>query len=523
MRDDYMGQFLVNQLSGRGLIPTYSFPVHSLSLEVIQENRQQQGQTRGAADVALTRDASLGISEYAPGAEVVANGRIWTSYGLAHYPKAFMPERWYIACPECFHVDIGDTKEELPVACSNCGSIEGRRKRRFIEPHGFVTSYADRKGRDPGNNRRRVKSADEARLIASPRDEAFSETDLPFLRTTLLKPRGREEDGLCGTLFIANRGVYGEGYDRCPRCNFATTIKPPGGRKAVRGKKTESSGNGIQLAHHDPLTGLHCPNEQFSRPGLDLVHRFATDVRLFRFLQPLPEPERADITARCFHERLARTLAEALRLAVINLLQVQPGEVRAIYRLYGVTGNTLELVLFDAVPGGAGYCAHLGEPGFSFEELLRRTRDRLDCKAQCDSGCRACLCDYGNQRYWDSFDRLSSLAWIDTLLDPNTQQIGIGNYVRWAKPSLAGLNERLVNHAQIHLVARSLVEQSDYSEESLNLLLQWLQAGKTVHVHLVNKLEERPKTQAPLSLYRRLHPYVQEGRLRLYQISAEDR
>ena len=46
------------------------------------------------ADVSLNRDASLGISEYAPGAEVVANGRIWESAGLASYPKAFMPTRW---------------------------------------------------------------------------------------------------------------------------------------------------------------------------------------------------------------------------------------------------------------------------------------------------------------------------------------------------------------------------------------------------------------------------------------------
>lgn len=122
MREDYMGQFLVSQLSNRGLIPTYSFPVHSLSLEVTQE-RQQKGQGWGSTDVALSRDASQGISEYAPGAEVVANGRIWTSRGLAHYPKAFMPERWYVACPECFHVDIADAKDELPPACSNCGSI----------------------------------------------------------------------------------------------------------------------------------------------------------------------------------------------------------------------------------------------------------------------------------------------------------------------------------------------------------------------------------------------------------------
>jgi len=518
MREDYMGQFLVNQLSGRGLIPTYSFPVHSLSLEVTQERQQQ---TWGSADVALTRDASQGISEYAPGAEVVANGRIWTSRGLAHYPKAFMPERWYVACPECFHVDIADAKEELPPACSNCGSIEGRRKRLFIEPHGFVTSYAERKGRDPGGSRRRVKAADEARLIASPRDDAFSETELPFLRTALLNAHEREADGLRGTMFIANRGVYSEGYFRCKLCNFAGPIKPESASKTRKDKKAAAAGNGLQLVHDDPMTGLRCRNEQLSRLGVDFVHRFDTDVRLFRFLQPLPAPAAGEVTPRRFHERLARTISEALRLAMIGLMQLQPGEVRATYRLYGALGNTLEVVLYDAVPGGAGYCARIGEAGYSFDALLRQARERLDCPVHCDSGCRTCLCDYGNQRYWDSFERLAALEWMDTLLNPDQLPSGPGSYVRWIAPSLAGLSERLANHEQIHLVARNLVDiGTENYENSLNLLLKWLQAGKTIHLHLANKLDERPKSQIPLTVYRHLNPYVQEGRLCLYQIGA---
>jgi len=518
MREDYIGQLLVNQLSSRGLIPTYSFPVHSLSLEVTQE-RQQQGW--GVTDVALSRDASQGISEYAPGAEVVANGRIWTSRGLAHYPKAFMPERWYMACPECFHVDIADSKEELPPACSNCGLVEGRRKRIFIEPHGFVTSYAERKGRDPGSSRRRVKAADEARLIASPRDDAFGKTELPFLRTALLNAHEREADSLRGTMFIANRGVYGEGYFRCKLCNFSEPRKPSVNPRPARGRRAANAGNGLTNKHEDPMTGLRCRNEQMSRFGLDFVHRFDTDVRLFRFLQSLPNPKDVEVTPRRFHERIARTISEALRLAVINLLQLQPGEVRATYRLYGAVGNTLEVVLYDAVPGGAGYCARIGEAGFSFDALLRKAGERLDCPVQCDSGCRSCLCDYGNQRFWDSLERVEALEWLASLLDPSKEQSAPGAYVPWGTPSLSGLGERLANHDEIHFVARNLVDTSGYSEDSLSLLLKWLQAGKTLHVHLVNKLDEKPKAQAPLAIYRHLNPYVQEGRLRLYQIGGD--
>jgi hypothetical protein len=519
MRDDYMDQFLVSQFSNRGLIPTYSFPVHSLSLEVTQES-SKKGYSHGAADVALNRDASLGISEYAPGSDVIANGRIWTSVGLAHYPKAFMPERWYEACRECFNVDIADTKEELPTACSNCGSIDGRRKRRFVEPHGFVTGYAERKGRDPGSNRRRVKPADEARLIASPRDEVFSETDLTFLKTALLTASESEEIDLRGTLFIANRGIYGEGYHRCKKCNYAEPIKPMAMPAKGAVKESAKEKTKPKIVHADPMTGLRCQNDEVSKIGLDLVHRFDTDVRLFRFLHPLPDPQ-GDESPRRFHERLARTLAESLRLAVIHMLKLQAGEIRATYRLYGSVGNTLEVILYDAVPGGAGYCARLGDVGFSFQKLLESTRQRLSCAANCDSGCRVCLCDYGNQRYWDSFDRLGALAWLEPLLDPTFESNGPGQYARWSNPSLTGLNEKLANFKDIYLVARSLVGSTDYSEDNLSQLIQWLQAGKTLHVYLANKLDEKPSYEAALTVYRHLNSYVQDGRLHLYQIPDE--
>jgi hypothetical protein len=325
-------------------------------------------------------------------------------------------------------VDIADAKEELPPACSNCGSIEGRRKRLFIEPHGFVTSYAERKGRDPGASRRRVKAADEARLIASPRDDAFVETELPFLRTALLNAHAREADGLRGTMFHRqSRGVQ--------RGLFplqAVQLLP--GRSSRRGlpqrqvgDSARNNGNGLQLVHDDPMTGLRCRNEQLTRLGVDFVHRFDTDVRLFRFLQPLPEPAAGEVSPRHFHERLARTISEALRLAVIGLMQLQPGEVRATYRLYGALGNTLEVVLYDAVPGGAGYCARVGEAGFSFDALLRQARKQLDCPNHCDSGCRSCLCDYGNQRHWDSFERpaRTGMGWI-RLLNPSQAPSGAG-------------------------------------------------------------------------------------------------
>jgi len=52
LRETYFKQFLIDFFSTRGLIPSYSFPVHSLSLEVISETKHEsnwrdQGDNRG--------------------------------------------------------------------------------------------------------------------------------------------------------------------------------------------------------------------------------------------------------------------------------------------------------------------------------------------------------------------------------------------------------------------------------------------------------------------------------------------
>ena len=502
-RERYMRQYLVTELSKRGLIPTYSFPVHSLSLEI----KSEQGQAWGAqADVVLSRDASLGISEYAPGAEVIANGRLWKSMGIAQYPRMFMPDRWYVACKECNHVDIADARDEVPGQCSNCGSIHGRLRRKFIEPHGFITSYEDRNGKDAGTNRRRIKRADEAKLIAVPRAEHYAETDLIHLETAFLRAKPTIEGALKGSLFIANRGAYGHGYFRCKCCNYA-------------GPKPDE--NTTLPTHKDPMTGETC-QRPIADNKLDFVHQFDTDVRLLKFSAALPPPDSLDIDPRLFRERVARTLAEAFRLALTGMLELHSGEVRAIYRL---RGRTVEIVLYDAVPGGAGYCARIGEPECSFHDLVNATLKQLDCT--CESGCRNCLCDYSNQLYWDSFERQAARIWLDHLNEgEELTDRGPGGYVLWAEPSLAGLSTDLQHYDRINLVARGLYDiqsqLADHPDEEIarlpsqTQLITWLNGGKSVALYLVNRPESTPRDAGSLQLYRELHPWVSNGQLKVF-------
>src|SRR5262249_38965181 len=122
-REALLKQFLVTEFSRAGVIPTYSFPVHNVTLYVREmPESSHQHQFRAVGRVKLDRDAIIGLGEYAPGNEVVAGGRIWTSAGVVRHSHEFMPQQSYIVCDHCERVDIRLKYAEHPKECEQCGS-----------------------------------------------------------------------------------------------------------------------------------------------------------------------------------------------------------------------------------------------------------------------------------------------------------------------------------------------------------------------------------------------------------------
>ncbi len=499
LRKRFVKQLLVNQLSQRGLIPTYSFPTHSLTLEVIQE-RGGPAYPGAGGDISLSRDASLGISEYAPGAQVVAAGRVWESAGLMRYPRMFMPEQPYRVCPSCHYVEIAVAEDDLPNACSNCGSDTIGRIRRFIEPRGFVTQYGGRYGRDPGLVRKRERPADEARLIALPTDEAFDPTDHSGVALALLAAEPLD-DGPAGQMVIINRGPRGFGYHVCRLCNFSTAANSPKPRKE---------------RHKQPLSDADCKQDQLPAP-IDLAHQFATDVLVVRFYDPLPSPPE-DVIPSIYYESFARTLTEALRYAAGSLLELNAGELRATFRR---NARRVDIVLYDAAAGGAGYCKRLKE--LSVAKLLSNALERLTCVRECASSCTRCLCDYSNQRVWDLLDRQKVLPWLKALIDSTLPGPFAGfGAAPWLRPSLEALTGRLGATNRIGLFAPRIGLDQDAEERNRKWLTALLDKGIHVDIFLQHAPElSLARLTAPArSTIRHLQPYLQSGGLRIWVIDS---
>jgi hypothetical protein len=505
MREAYLKQFLVDLLSRKGIIPSYSFPVHSLSLEVITEAKADFG-WQNQSDIMLNRDASLGISEYAPGAEVVANGRIWTSRGLAYSSRIFMPTEWYVACPTCHHVDLDVRKDNVPRECTNCGAKEKRIPRSFLVPRGFVTSYDERIGADPGLTRRRERPADEARLLTIPREDQFSACDHDSVWTTLLRAQADEQE-LCGSLFIVNRGPHGFGYKICPLCRAAESAKEP---------------KPVKWAHKDPLTGKACCYDSYIYTT-DLVHSFDTDVLILRIAYPLPNPGPDDGEPQIFRETCARTLAEALRFAAAEELSIQASELRGSYRM---RNSAVDVILYDAVAGGAGYCARLNETSMS--TLLNTARKRLQCPQDCATACTACLCDYSNQRAWDQFLRKPVHLWLRHL-NAHSLPSPLSKYgaLLWVHPSLTGLQQNIAELPEFHIFAPRLDDglgSVTADEGILKCLLSSLNAGQRIHLHTSQDLTTSAANMTS-SLRRALchfEPWLLDERLRIGRLKSLD-
>jgi hypothetical protein len=112
-----------------------------------------------------------------------------------------------------------------------------------------------------------------------------------------------------------------------------------------------------------------------------LGHEFLTDLLEIRFQHPMTVPDARSLLA---------ALLESVPSAGVTREDVD-GTVAFVGR------HSLAIILFDAVPGGAGHAQRLRS---RLDELTRAALARVaDCSCGEDTSCYGCLRSYANQ-YW---------------------------------------------------------------------------------------------------------------------------
>ena len=331
----------------------------------------------------------VAIREYAPGAEVVMDGRVYESGGVTlnwHLPPGVenvnevQAIRHVWRCRECGAT--GDAPSP-PARCPQCdGSVTPR---KYLEPAGFTIDIRH----TPHNN------------VIAP---AYIPVEPPWIScptpewSPLADPRiGRFRYTDAGHLFHGSRGISRYGYAVCLRCGRAASEVGPASE--TRLPEAFRNGHSRLRGGKDPDGGSQCDGTGFAiQRGLSLGGSRVTDVFELQ-LYGLND------------DGAALSLGTALRHAFCRLLGIEDQEVGVTVRQARVADGAIQqsIFLYDAATGGNGYVAALRE---HIGPALKAAVNVLDCVKQCDAACHGCLLTYGTQYDWAKLDRVKARAFL---------------------------------------------------------------------------------------------------------------
>ena len=372
---------LIGFLGTRNVLPKYGFPT-----DVVELKTNHLRSIGRATEIALERDLRIAISEFAPGAEVVAAKRIWQSTGIRKLPGREWPPYQYAICPQCQRMTI-EPGETLPAHCT-CGAELKSGGALIVPEAGFV---AGGDTRSPGEAPPQRIYASQVHFVRYQLPEGISADeqsipellqDLSFAHVPTWKRYSRY-----GWLALVNTG-YRAGFRVCTSCGAAEPAA----------KQRQNSRRKRQKTHKNPLTGRECKG---SFRVWHLGHRFMTDVLEVRFDISMPMPG------------APHSLLYALLDGASEALGIQRTDIHGVF-YYQAGGLSPSFILYDNVPGGAGHAQRI------HEHLRETAQAALDRLARCECGeetsCYNCLRNYQNQRFHDILVRGIAVDLLNQIL-----------------------------------------------------------------------------------------------------------
>lgn len=370
------GRELLGFLGSRNVLPKYGFPA-----DVVELQTNHLEATAEAMQVDLSRDLRVAISEFAPGSQVIAAKKIWTGNGLKTHRTKDWQKIKYVICQECQRFYQG---QEIPLTCS-CGQALGRAREFIIPETGFVASRdVGTPGEEPPKRTyaSRTYFADyEEEKVKKFReyDEFDTVADLGLITSVRYSK--------FGWMVLVNDG-YGRGFLICPYCGYGQVFdffsKPKLGK------------------HRNPITDQECSGHMNS---YDLGHRYLTDVLEIR-VDGIPPGLRG--------KNPMRSLMYAILEGASESQGIRRSDIDGTL-YHRALGESLSIVLYDAVPGGAGHVENIKD---HLREAMYAGFTKVNsCQCGEDTSCYNCLRNYQNQYYHDDLQRGYAIKLLRLLLE----------------------------------------------------------------------------------------------------------
>ena len=376
----YQSENILTFLSRKNVFPKYGFPVDTVELTLMDRNSQKK------VGLQLQRDLSMAISEYAPGSQIVANGKLITSRYIRKVPSLGWKMARYCRCGVCKSLNLkpytGEEDDFSYTTCDTCGGkLQGKGNVYLIPEFGFEA--------DPDA----VKKPSLRKPARTYHGEvAFIQKDKTTEPKTIEIGSATVQMSMSTTNEMAV--INDNNFFVCEQCGY-TALYPKVMMRVRREKHKKSS-------------GYWCSNQTLRR--FSLAYRFMTDVVQVRFLGEIMEIAKA------------RSILYGILEGISRTLNIEREDISGCIEWYWdeqARQGSFEFVFYDKTPGGAGHVRRIQEPGV-LEKVLRMTLQLMEqctCGGEAmDTSCYSCLRNYYNQKYHDELQRGYVVRFLRSIL-----------------------------------------------------------------------------------------------------------
>ena len=379
----YQREAILAYLARKNIFPKYGFPVDTVEMTITE----QSGPSK--VGLQLQRDLSMAISEYAPGSQIVANGRLITSRYIRKQADRSWKMSRYCICKNCKDMNIQKyirDDDSLLTICQNCGAdLDRNAGGIFIIPEfGFIADGGSIKKPSLRKPARTYKS--EVYYIGS--SEPIEAETYTIGTASVTVHSGKNEE-----LAVINQSHFFV----CERCGYTE----------LHEKRFMNYIN--RRPKHKKSRGGECSETTLKR--YSLAYRFRTDVFSMRFNAP----------GVSGYEQ-AISLLYGILEGSSRVLNVDRNDISGCVRWFYNEEYSLpnyEFVFYDKTPGGAGHVRRMSNR----DTLAKILKETLTFISSCPCGgdsmntsCYSCLRNYYNQKYHEIMQRKYIVDFLSSLL-----------------------------------------------------------------------------------------------------------
>lgn len=412
------GESLIEFMTNCGLLPNYAFPETGVKLQASvyssQEKEDKKNNVAEPSVIELTRSASQGIKELAPGNRFCTQKYQLEVSGIPTFDwKDNLTTMRY--CSKCDCLAEKGTADFAQAACPKCGDPSWG-----VNQHHFLKFT---------NARSAMFKVD---AVLDDSNEERSKEQFIVKKHFMFHHKG----------VVSSYAMKGIGFG-IEFCNNMDLYEANYGMQMQSGAKVEINNENI-IPENGFVTCRYCgkstpilskqnrdhqPVEQHYRFCNHRQVNFADDrngevfeqLYLFRHMQT--EAIKILLPVQILDAKSAvEMFRSGIELGMKEYYHSSPEHIRidSYTEANQATGKKdYYLVMYDTIPGGTGYLAKLYNTA-EFTELLEKAYERIkecSCQHEGKDGCYHCILTYGNQYSRDSFSREQAEILFGKLVD----------------------------------------------------------------------------------------------------------